>query len=198
MSSRLSGGADSAAVACLTHLMSVFALKELGAEKFGARLSYLFKSPPPADAKGVTAKLLTTAYQSCDNSGTVTREAAHAVAEAIGACHYEWDIGEVVRDYVDIIGRATGTKFNWKEHDIPLQNIQARARSPGIWLLTNFKNALLLATSNRSEAAVGYATMDGDTSGGLSPLAGIDKAWLRQWLRWLEKSGPEAPTRSRR
>ena len=187
----LSGGADSAAVACLTHLMSVFALKELGAEKFGARLSYLFKSPPPADAKGVTAKLLTTAYQSCDNSGTVTREAAHAVAEAIGACHYEWDIGEVVRDYVDIIGRATGTKFNWKEHDIPLQNIQARARSPGIWLLTNFKNALLLATSNRSEAAVGYATMDGDTSGGLSPLAGIDKAWLRQWLRWLEKSGPE-------
>jgi hypothetical protein len=47
------------------------------------------------------------------------------------------------------------------------------------FLLANLKNALLLATSNRSEAAVGYATMDGDTSGGLSPLAGIDKAWCR-------------------
>jgi len=33
--------------------------------------------------------------------------------------------------------------------------------------------------------------MDGDTSGGLSPLAGIDKAWLRHWLRWLETAGPD-------
>jgi NAD+ synthase (glutamine-hydrolysing) len=49
----------------------------------------------------------------------------------------------------------------------------------------------LLATSNRSEAAVGYATMDGDTCGGLSPIAGIDKAFLRRWLKWLEKEGPE-------
>ncbi|MGH7137358.1 MAG: NAD+ synthetase, partial [Pirellulales bacterium] len=51
--------------------------------------------------------------------------------------------------------------------------------------------ALLLSTSNRSEAAVGYATMDGDTSGGLSPIAGIDKAFLRRWLVWLEQKGPE-------
>ena len=64
-------------------------------------------------------------------------------------------------------------------------------RSPGIWLLANLNNALLLSTGNRSEAAVGYATMDGDTSGGLSPIAGIDKAFLRQWLHWLETKGPE-------
>ena len=31
--------------------------------------------------------------------------------------------------------------------------------------------------------------MDGDTSGGLSPIAGIDKAFLRSWLRWLENEG---------
>jgi NAD+ synthase (glutamine-hydrolysing) len=186
----LSGGADSAATASLVHLMVAFGLRELGAEKFGARLSYIFKTIPDGDAKAITAKLLTTAYQSCDNSGSVTREAARVVAGALGACHYEWDVGQIVRDYIQIIGRATGTQFNWHDHDIPLQNIQARARSPGIWLLANFKNALLLATSNRSEAAVGYATMDGDTSGGLSPLAGIDKAWLRQWLRWLETTGP--------
>ena len=41
-----------------------------------------------------------------------------------------------------------------------------------------------------TEAAVGYATMDGDTSGGLSPIAGIDKAYLRRWLVWLEREGP--------
>ncbi len=45
-------------------------------------------------------------------------------------------------------------------------------------------------TSNRSEASVGYATMDGDTAGSIAPIAGIDKAFLRSWLVWLERSGP--------
>ena len=57
-------------------------------------------------------------------------------------------------------------------------------------MFANIENKLLLSTSNRSEAAVGYATMDGDTSGGVSPIAGIDKAFLRDWLRWLEVKGP--------
>jgi len=186
----LSGGADSAAIACLVHLMAALAVQELGAEQLAARLPYLPGLTEKSDLKAITAKLLSTAYQSADNSGSVTREAASAVAQALGACHYQWSIGPVVRDYLDIVESATGTRLNWQDHDIALQNIQARARSPGIWLLTNLKNALLLATSNRSEAAVGYATMDGDTSGGLSPLAGIDKAWLRKWLRWLEARGP--------
>ena len=76
--------------------------------------------------------------------------------------------------------------LSWETDDIALQNIQARTRSPGVWMLANIRNALLVSTSNRSEAAVGYATMDGDTSGGLSPIAGIDKNFLRAWLRWME------------
>src|SRR6185503_13070760 len=57
-------------------------------------------------------------------------------------------------------------------------------------MLANTRGAVLLTTSNRSEAAVGYATMDGDTAGGLAPLGGIDKSYLRQWLRWMETTGP--------
>ena len=57
--------------------------------------------------------------------------------------------------------------------------------------MANIQGALLLATSNRSEAAVGYATMDGDTCGGLSPIAGIDKAFLLHWLQWMESKGPQ-------
>jgi NAD+ synthase (glutamine-hydrolysing) len=74
--------------------------------------------------------------------------------------------------------------------EVWLQNMLARFRSPSIWMLANLDNALLISTSNRSEAAVGYATMDGDTSGGLAPIAGIDKTFLRHWLRWMEKTGP--------
>jgi NAD+ synthase (glutamine-hydrolysing) len=89
-----------------------------------------------------------------------------------------------------MVETALDTKLNWQDHDIALQNIQARARAPGVWMIANLKRALLLATSNRSEAAVGYATMDGDTCGGLSPLTGIDKAFLRKWLEWMEVQGP--------
>ena len=47
--------------------------------------------------------------------------------------------------------------------DLALQNIQARVRSAGVWLIANRQNKLLMATSNLSEASVGYCTMDGDT-----------------------------------
>lgn len=187
----LSGGADSGAIACLTLVMAQLALAELGPDALAARLSYIPGFARTADARAAVSQLLTTAYQSTENSGSITRKAARAVADAVGACHYEWNIGATVREYLQLVQKATGCDLNWKDHDVALQNIQARVRSPGVWLLANLKNALLLATSNRSEAAVGYATMDGDTSGGLSPLAGIDKAWLRHWLRWMETTGPE-------
>ena len=138
----------------------------------------------------LTRSLLTTAYQATENSGPVTRAAAKAVADAVGSEHHEFDISALHKGYVAMVAGALGRELNWAKDDVALQNIQARVRSPGIWMLTNVKGALLLSTSNRSEAAVGYATMDGDTSGGLAPIAGIDKAWLRQWLVWMEKEGP--------
>jgi NAD+ synthase (glutamine-hydrolysing) len=136
-------------------------------------------------------KLLTCVYQSTRNSGDVTRNAARAVAQAIGADFLELDVDAQVQGYIQMVARAIGRDLDWKSDDLALQNIQARTRSPSVWLLANLRGALLLATSNRSEAAVGYATMDGDTSGGLSPIAGIDKAFVRRWLRWCETVGPE-------
>jgi NAD+ synthase (glutamine-hydrolysing) len=120
----------------------------------------------------------------------VTRSAARAVAAGVGARHLELNVDQQVQGYIAMVEDALGRTLEWRTDDIALQNIQARTRAPSVWLLANIKGALLLSTSNRSEAAVGYATMDGDTSGGLSPIAGIDKAFLRRWLRWLEKTGP--------
>ena len=204
----LSGGADSAAVACLVHLMTRLALDDIGPSAVLEKLSYFPElvravgqaGEPPADdalACALTASLLTTAYQGTENSGPVTRAAAREVAEAIGARHFELDITAIHRGYVAEVEKALGRPLAWATDDIALQNIQARVRSPGIWMLTNVAGALLLSTSNRSEAAVGYATMDGDTSGGLAPIAGIDKAYLRQWLRWLESAGPRLNDGSR-
>jgi NAD+ synthase (glutamine-hydrolysing) len=186
----LSGGADSAAVVSLIYVSLSLALEELGASGIREKLRHIARLPEGADVRAFVARLLTTAYQPTENSGSTTRNAARAVAEAVGARHLELDVSEVHRGYVALVENAIGRHLDWSTDDIALQNIQARVRSPGIWMLANLNGSLLLSTSNRSEAAVGYATMDGDTSGGLSPIAGIDKNFLRQWLRWMEHSGP--------
>lgn len=162
----LSGGADSAAAAAL-----VFYMAKLNGYD--------------------TENLLTTVYQATENSGETTKNAACRIAEALGATHHFVNVGSIVDNYLANFESAIGRKLTWDRDDITLQNIQARARGPMAWLFANTENKLLLSTSNRSEAAVGYATMDGDTCGAISPLAGIDKAFLLQWLKWATNHGPE-------
>lgn len=190
----LSGGADSAAVAVMVHLMAKQAIAELGAEAFCQRLAHLRSLADGTDcsqASDATGHLLTCVYQATRNSSATTRNAAHTIATALGGEFLEWSVDEMVDAYVSTVSASIGRQLTWESDDITLQNIQARARGPAVWMIANLRGALLLATSNRSEAAVGYTTMDGDTCGGLSPIAGIDKAFLRQWLRWMETSGPE-------
>jgi NAD+ synthase (glutamine-hydrolysing) len=187
----LSGGADSAAVTCLCAQAIGLALAELGHDRVVGRLGLADLLAGARTAPELVERLLLTAYQSTRQSGEVTRQAAREVARAVGASHLELDVDQLATGYVELVSRALGRPLGWETDDVALQNIQARTRSPGIWMLANVRGALLLSTSNRSEAAVGYATMDGDTSGGLSPIAGIDKAFLRHYLRWLETVGPE-------
>ncbi len=184
----LSGGADSACIACLVHLMVHFGIAELGESGFRARLGY--PNLPGGFAPSLTRELLTCVYQATANSSDLTRRTAGELAKALNAEYLVLEIDDLVQGYCRRVEQAIQRPLTWEQDDLALQNIQARARSPGVWLIANLRNALLLATSNRSEAAVGYATMDGDTSGGLSPLAGVDKAFIRDWLRWLEREGP--------
>lgn len=187
----LSGGVDSATVACLAAMGVELGVRELGLDGFLRKLAYLACVRGAKSAGEVIRNLLACVYQSTCNSSQVTRNAARGVAEDIGAKFLEWDVDGLVQQYTAIVSHAIDRPLDWQYDDLALQNIQARARAPGVWLLANLRGALLLSTSNRSEAAVGYATMDGDTSGGLSPIAGIDKAFLLHWLVWLEKTGPE-------
>ncbi len=162
-----------------------------GADCIETDFDFPLLEPREATRTGdVVHRLLSCVYQKTRNSSLLTLDAARQVAEAIQAEFIEWDVDDLVTKYVETVSRALDRDLTWDQDDIALQNIQARARSPGVWLLANLRGALLLSTSNRSEAAVGYATMDGDTSGGLSPIAGIDKAFLRRWLLWLEEHGP--------
>lgn len=187
----LSGGADSAMVACLIAMAIRSARTELGPAAFAGRLQCLQaeNAGEISEAQWVS-RLLTCVYQATNNSSETTRLAAEEVAAALGARFIAWDVDPLVRGYTAIVEQVVGRRLSWRSDDVALQNIQARVRAPGVWMLANLSNSLLVATSNRSEVAVGYATMDGDTCGGLSPIAGIDKAFILECLRWLERNGP--------
>ncbi len=179
----LSGGADSCACAVLVAKCFEFAEKDLGKEVLQKKLAYL-----KIDwSKPITKQLLTCVYQATENSGEKTLQSARELAVELGAEFHLWNIQENLKEYHKMIEETIARKLSWELDDITLQNIQARVRAPGIWMLANIKNALLITTSNRSEAAVGYCTMDGDTAGGLAPIGGIDKASLKSWLVWAQK-----------
>ncbi|HYG02384.1 MAG TPA: NAD(+) synthase [Chryseosolibacter sp.] len=183
----LSGGADSSICAVLVAEMAKRGMEELGASSFCSALS-LDEIKINGNWRNAVSQILTCAYQGTVNSSADTLNAAGVLAESIGATFYQWKIDEEVSSYTRKIEHAIEAKLTWDAHDIALQNIQARTRSPIIWLLANLRSAVLLTTSNRSEGDVGYATMDGDTSGSLAPIAGLSKVFILQWLKWAEKT----------
>ncbi|MCC5936261.1 MAG: NAD+ synthetase [Lunatimonas sp.] len=183
----LSGGADSSSIAVLVAEMVRRGVAELGMERFLQKLRLGAPLNANSSIREVVSVLFTVAYQGTENSSEATLASARMLAESIGAVFHQWSISEEVASYTRKIEHALGRKLTWEADDLALQNIQARARSPIIWMLANIKNALLLTTSNRSEGDVGYATMDGDTSGSISPIAAVDKHFILQWLQWAEK-----------
>lgn len=191
----LSGGADSSLCAVAVAEMVRRGIESLGVSEFVTKARMFSDEEATALAamqegqavKELVRKLLTCAYQGTVNSSDDTFNSAKGLADSIGASFYNWTIDEEVKGYTSKIESVLHRQLTWEQDDITLQNIQARVRAPGIWMLTNIKNALLMATSNRSEGAVGYTTMDGDTAGGISPIAGIDKAFIRQLLVWAQQ-----------
>ncbi|MEL6192618.1 MAG: NAD(+) synthase [Bacteroidota bacterium] len=178
----LSGGADSSTCAVMCAHAIKRGLAELGEEGLAKKLTYL-----NIDPKDPVREILTCVYQATQNSGDDTLTSAKELAEGLGARFQNWDVEPIHQAYIKLAEESAGRPLSWETDDITLQNIQARLRSPGIWMIANMRRSLLITTSNRSEAAVGYATMDGDTSGGLAPMGGIDKQSIIQWLQWAEK-----------
>ncbi|MEY2727345.1 MAG: Glutamine-dependent synthetase [Planctomycetota bacterium] len=182
----MSGGADSSACAVLVRAMVELATADRGFLAVREELSWIPGVTAAGSPEQLMPCLLAGVYQGTRNSSETTRSAAEQVTRGMGGQFFEISVDGFVASCTAAVEGMLGRPLCWDTDDTALQNIQARSRSPVVWMLANVRQALLLATSNRSEAAVGYTTMDGDTSGGLCPLAGIDKAFLREWLVELE------------
>lgn len=69
-------------------------------------------------------------------------------------------------------------------------NVQARSRATLLWGIANeFCATIPIATSDKSELYMGYATINGDMSGGFAPVADVPKTKLFALARWLNKKG---------
>ena len=71
-------------------------------------------------------------------------------------------------------------------------NIQARSRAMFLWGMSNeFASCIPIATSDKSELYMGYATINGDMSGGFAPIADVPKTKLFAFARWLNSNRKE-------
>ncbi|MEO2085020.1 MAG: NAD(+) synthase [Marinoscillum sp.] len=183
----LSGGADSSCTVILVYEMIRRAMLELGEKGVIKKLNLKNLQKDYYSINTIMKNILITVYQKSKNSSLATELSAKKLAQFISSTHFKWSINEEVKSIINKISKATNKKYNWENDNIALQNVQARVRSPFIWFIANTNNRILLSTSNRSESAVGYSTMDGDTSGSVSPIAGIDKVFIKKLLIYLKE-----------
>lgn len=171
----ISGGRDSAL--CL--LLAVHAAKALA---------------QGAEAGRYAERIWTVYLPNEAYSSAATEDAARSLAEELGVPFKVVSIAEEA----DVAFDKAIELMGCEEKVTPLarQNLQARVRGNMMLNWANCANALLLVTSNLSEAAVGYTTTGGDNQGGYSPIANVPKTVVtrlvehiarRDGIRSLEK-----------
>ena len=173
----LSGGIDSA----VTAVLASYVLSSAYRTKSPGQLEDVFGFVPQSKDE-LLRRALVMVYQKTNCSSEQTELAAKELAAELGGSFSVVDVQEQVVSQRQLAEKFLSRELTWESDDLTLQNIQARVRSVLVWTLANSGNLLLLTTGNRSEAAVGYCTMDGDTAGGLAPLAGVSKRFLQDFV----------------
>ena len=138
-----------------------------------------------ADALGpdkVTAVMLPSRYTS-----DLSLREAHAQARTLGVEYLDVSIAGIVDAAAAALAPACG-----ELGDLTAQNLQSRSRGLLLMALSNQTGKLLLTTGNKSEMAVGYATLYGDMCGGYAPLKDVYKTQVYRLARWRNASAEHA------
>jgi NAD+ synthase (glutamine-hydrolysing) len=117
-----------------------------------------------------------------------TRSDARRLAESLGCPFLELPIGSMVDAFTGVLGDA----FSGTTPDLTEENLQARIRGVLLMALSNKFGWMLVATGNKSELSVGYATLYGDMAGGFALLKDVYKTDVFRLARYLnEQAGRE-------
>jgi len=118
-------------------------------------------------AEAIGAENVTGVFMESEFSSVESREDAREIAERLGIDYLEVPIEGIHREFRSAFpGRAEG---------LVDENFQPRIRATILMGLANSRNALVLSAGNKSEIAVGYNTLYGDTAGALAPIADLYK-----------------------
>jgi NAD+ synthase (glutamine-hydrolysing) len=121
-------------------------------------------------------------------SSEATRGDARRLAEDLGTDFRELPINAAV----DALESILAESFAGRELDLAEENLQARIRGVLLMALSNKFGWLVVATGNKSELSVGYATLYGDMAGGFALLKDVFKTDVFRLARYLnERTGTE-------
>jgi len=121
-------------------------------------------------------------------SSEATRADARRLAENLGTDFRELPINEAAEDFDAILAES----FAGRNSDLTEENLQARIRGVLLMALSNKFGWLVVATGNKSELSVGYATLYGDMAGGFALLKDVFKTDVFRLARHLnERAGKE-------
>ncbi len=98
-----------------------------------------------------------------------------------------------IKEVFDAYEKVLQPHFENKPFDVTEENLQARVRGNYLMALSNKFGYILLNTTNKSEAAVGYGTLYGDMCGGIAVLADVYKTQIYEVCRYINKEGEVIP-----
>ena len=128
-------------------------------------------------------------YMPSRYSSKLSKQLAVKEAELLGVKHSTISIDTVFQTYLDILPKKW-----WKlPQDVTEENLQARCRSTILMAFSNKKKLLVLATGNKSEMAVGYATLYGDMAGGFSVLKDVPKTLVYRLAKYRNEISKVIP-----
>jgi len=121
----------------------------------------------------------------------ISVEDAREMAGVVGVRYDEVPIGPMV----DAFAAALSDEFRGMAPDATEENIQARIRGTLLMALSNKHGSIVLTTGNKSEMAVGYATLYGDMAGGFAVLKDISKTLVYRLCAYRNGLGRVIPER---
>ena len=116
-------------------------------------------------------------------------EDSKTLAKNLGIPLRIFSIKDVFKAYI----KELSSSFDGREVDITEENIQARIRGNYLMAMSNKFGHLVLSTGNKSEIAMGYCTLYGDMSGGLSVISDLPKTMVYQLALYLNKQKAVIP-----
>lgn len=125
----------------------------------------------------------------------MSNEDAILEAKALGIKYHIIPIKQPFDAFTECLIENMPETFNETQKDTTEENIQARCRGVILMAISNKTGKLLLTTGNKSEMAVGYATLYGDMNGGFAPIKDISKLLVYRLANWRNTISPVIPQR---